>query len=366
MKNILDTGIKVIKNVNSYEFGFDSIFNVNKIVNKKIDNLDLSKRVVVFVDEYFKNSEIISVFDKYEIIFISTKIEPTTDGVDLIMRKLKSFSNDKPSIIIGFGGGITMDTAKACANLFNNNGPSEKFQGWDLVKNPGVYKIGIPTISGTGAEATRTCVLTNKSSGLKLGMNSDHTVFDYVIMDPNLLKTVPKSQFFYTGMDAYIHCLEALEGSYRNPVGDSFSKQTISLCREVFNSSDMFSHASREKMMVASFLGGSSIAMSYVGIVHPFSAGLGVVLGIHHCEANCIVMNAMEEFYPKYFKEFHELAKKQGVSIKKGIASSLSESDYDALYDSTIIHEKPLFNALGTDFRKILNKEKVKQIFKKM
>jgi 3-deoxy-alpha-D-manno-octulosonate 8-oxidase len=366
MKNILDTGVRVVKNVNAYEFGVDSIFNVNKIVNKKIDNLDLSKRVVVFVDEFFKNSEIISVFGEYEIIFVSTKIEPTTVGVDLIMQKLNSFSNNKPSVIIGFGGGITMDTAKACSNLFNNQGPSEKFQGWDLVKNPGVYKIGIPTISGTGAEATRTCVLTNISSGLKLGMNSDHTVFDYVIMDPNLLKTVPKNQFFYTGMDAYIHCLEALEGSYRNLVGDSFSNQTLSLCREVFNSSDMFSLESREKIMVASFLGGSSIAMSYVGIVHPFSAGLGVVLGIHHCEANCIVMNAMEEFYPKYFQEFHQLARKQGMSIKKGIASSLSKSDYDKLYDSTIIHEKPLFNALGADFRKILNKEKVKQIFKKM
>tara|TARA_Y100000991_G_C21970671_1_gene349276 strand:- start:980 stop:2080 length:1101 start_codon:yes stop_codon:yes gene_type:complete len=366
MNNILDTGIKVIKNVNSYEFGFNSILNINKIVNKKINDLDSTNRVIVFIDEYFKKSEILLLFDEYELIFVSTKIEPTTDGVDLIMQKLKSFSKNKPAIIIGLGGGITMDTAKACANLFNNKGPSEKFQGWDLVKNPAIYKIAIPTISGTGAEATRTCVLTNKSSGLKLGMNSDHTVYDYVIMDPNLLKTVPKNQFFYTGMDAYIHCMEALEGFYRNPIGDSFSKQTISLCREVFNSDDMFSPKSREKMMVASFLGGSSIAMSYVGIVHPFSAGLGVVLGIHHCEANCIVMNAMEEFYPKYFQEFHQLARKQGVSIKKGIASSLSESDYDALYDSTIIHEKPLFNALGSDFRKILTREKVKQIFKKM
>ena len=61
----------------------------------------------------------------------------------------------------------TMDVAKAVSNLLTNGGVAENYQGWDLVKEPGVYKIGIPTISGTGAEATRTCVTTNERSGLK-------------------------------------------------------------------------------------------------------------------------------------------------------------------------------------------------------
>ena len=75
-------------------------------------------------------------------------------------------------------------------------------------KKRGIYKIAIPTISGTGSEATRTCVITNKSTGLKLGMNSDYTVFDQIIMDPELTKSVPRDQYFYTGMDAFIHCFE--------------------------------------------------------------------------------------------------------------------------------------------------------------
>ena len=85
-------------------------------------------------------------------------------------------------------------------------------------------------------------------------MNSDYTVFDQIIMDPNLTKTAPKNQFFYTGMDAYIHCVEALNGSYRNAIGDAYSEQTISQCRDVFMSDDMMSDKNRSKLMVASVI----------------------------------------------------------------------------------------------------------------
>ena len=61
-----------------------------------------------------------------------------------------------------------MDTAKAISNLLTNPGEAADYQGWDLVKNPAVFKIGIPTISGTGSEATRTCVMTNSLTGLNL------------------------------------------------------------------------------------------------------------------------------------------------------------------------------------------------------
>ena len=115
--------------------------------------------------------------------------------------------------------------------------------------------------------------MTNKKTGLKLGMNSDHTVFDQIIMDPNLTKTVPRNQYFYTGMDAYIHCIESLNGSYRNAIGDAYSAQAVSLCRDVFTSGNMMSDENRSKMMDASYLGGCAIATSYVGVVHPFSSG---------------------------------------------------------------------------------------------
>jgi len=360
---ILDTGIKTIQNVAKVAFGLGSFSDLNALIeDKKLAD----GYAVVFLDTYFSNSILFDRLSEYEVVIVDTSVEPKTTTIDNIMSILRSKYDKAPNIIVGIGGGSTLDTAKACSNLFTNPGSASDYQGWDKVQNKGVFKVGVPTISGTGSEATRTCVMTNPKNGLKLGMNSDFTVFDHIILDPNLTETVPRDQYLYTGMDAYIHCMEALEGGYRNPVGDAYSRETLKLCREVFNSSDMLETSMREKLMVASYLGGCSIATSYVGVVHPFSAGLSVVLGTHHCEANCIVMNAMEEFYPKYYQEFHSMVKRQNVHLRKGIASNLTDEQYDELYNATIIHEKPLYNALGKKFKEILNKDRVIEIFKQM
>ena len=289
------------------------------------------------------------------MIYLDSSTEPTTTSIDKQTDRIRQKHDQLPCAIVGIGGGATMDTAKAVANLLSNGGKAEDYQGWDLVKNPAIYKIAVPTLSGTGAEATRTCVMINERTGSKLGMNSDYTVYDQVILDPDLTETVPRDQYFWTGMDAYIHCIESLSGNYRNAIGDAFSRQTLSLCREVFFlSENIQSPENREKLMVASYLGGCAIASSYVGIIHPFSAGLSVVLGTHHCVSNCITMRAMEEFYPKEYDEFWTMVEKQGIHIPEGLCRDLSEKQYNLLFDSTVIHEKPLTNALGGKFRKIL------------
>ena len=118
--------------------------------------------------------------------------------------------------------------------------------------------------------------------------------------------------------------------------------------------------------MVASYLGGCAIATSYVGLVHPFSAGLSVVLGLHHCVANCIVMRAMQPYYPKEFDEFWQMVEKQKVAIPEGVTRDLSDEQYEQLYASTVIHQKPLTNALGESYRDILTKEQVTEIFRAM
>jgi 3-deoxy-alpha-D-manno-octulosonate 8-oxidase len=354
-----------LKNVLNYMFGRSAINNLKDILDKK----DGKDYVVYYIDEYFKNNRLIDnlpIKENDELFFVQTKDEPKTSKIDELKEKLVSLNKTNPKAIVAIGGGATLDTGKAIANLLTNPGKAEDYQGWDLVKNPAIYKIGIPTLSGTGAEGSRTCVMTNAKTGLKLGMNSDYTIYDQLILDPNLTATVPKEQYFYTGMDTYIHCIESLNGRYRNAIGDAYARQAIELCREVFLSEDMMSDENREKLMIASYLGGCSIANSFVGVIHPFSAGLSVVLDTHHCIGNCITMNAMEEFYPKEYKEFFEMANKQGISIPKGIASKLDNETYLKLYNSTIIHEKPLSNALGDNFKEILTLEKVTEIFKRM
>lgn len=363
----LDTGIRNCRNVTSYSYGVGNVQTLKGAIEKKITSKD--DVVVCFQDCYFEKKDFLVNLSPNEVImkFVDSRNEPTTDVIDKYVEEIQESLNGRPlAVVVGFGGGCTMDTAKAVSNLVANGGKAADYQGWDLLKKPGVFKIAVPTISGTGSEATRTCVMTNKNTGLKLGMNSDYTVFDEIILDPNLTSTVPAEQYFYTGMDAYIHCIESLKGSYRNAVGDAFSQQTLLLCRDVFLSSDMKSEENRGKLMVASYLGGCAIASSYVGVVHPFSAGLSVVLGVHHCIANCMVMMAMEEFYPEEYYEFNRMVAAQNIAIPRGVALGLSDEQYEELYLSTIIHEKPLTNALGENFKDILTRDKVKKIFEAM
>ncbi len=220
---ILDTGVKIVRNVGRFTFGDGAVSGVADLVASK--RSVETPHAVFLIDDYFKNEYYIAsslgAKPTDAVHFVSTVNEPSTQSIDELLAVLHKSGHNQPATIVGFGGGITLDTAKAVSNLLTNGGRAADYQGWDLVRVPGVHKIGVPTISGTGSEATRTCVMTNLETGLKLGMNSDFTVFDHVVLDPSLTRTVPRNQYFYTGMDAYIHCIEALAGSYRNAIGDA-------------------------------------------------------------------------------------------------------------------------------------------------
>jgi len=369
----LDTGIKLVRNVGRYNIGAGSLAELRPLLAARRAAARAqggSAAVVFLVDEFFRDDaglgERLGLADGDALRFVATDDEPTTDGIDAVVADLNARGLATPAAVVGMGGGITMDTAKCASNLLANGGRAADYQGWDLVRVPGIFKIGIPTVSGTGAEATRTCVMTNPASGLKLGMNSDHTVFDHVIMDPELTATVPRDQYFHTGMDAYIHCIESLGGSYRNAIGDAYSRETINLCRQVFGPGDMMAPERREQLMVAAYLGGCAIATSYVGVVHPLSAGLSVVLGVHHCVGNCIVMRAMKDFYPAAYDEFWGWVDAQRVHIPQGVCAGLDDAGFEALYQASIVHSKPLTNALGAGYRDILTRDRMRALFEAM
>ncbi len=370
---VTDSGALEARNVDRVVFGKGSLSHLSRIVEdcrQQLTGRDESDRVLFLVDDFFsscpKMIADLEVGANDLLEYVSTIEEPTTDGVDELVRSVVHSGLLKPVTIVGIGGGSTLDTTKALANLLSNGGVASAYQGWDLVPEAAVHKIGVPTISGTGAEASRTCVMKNPRTGLKLGMNSEHSVFDQLILDPNLTSTVPRNQFFFTGMDTYCHCIESLSGRNRNALGDAQSRQAIELTRQVFHSEDMMAGAERERLMVASYLGGSAIAVSHVGLVHPFSAGLSVVLGIHHGVANCIALLALDDHYPAERNELLEMAGRQSVVIPSGVCSGLSDDQYEALYNATIVHEKPLANALGDNFREVLTLERVTSIFERM
>src|SRR5579863_8745235 len=190
--------------------------------------------MVFLVDHFFEHQPLaqrIPLRGRDKIVFVDVTYEPKTAYVDQLAGELKQ-EFGTVSGIIGIGGGSAMDLAKAVSLMMTNPGSSADYQGWDLVKLPGVYKVGIPTLSGTGAEVSRTTVLTGPTK--KLGMNSDYTPFDQIVLDPELTANAPVNQRFYTGMDCYIHCIESLQGTYLNEFSKSYGEKALQLCREVY------------------------------------------------------------------------------------------------------------------------------------
>jgi 3-deoxy-alpha-D-manno-octulosonate 8-oxidase len=324
------------------------------------------KPMIYLVDHFFDGKPFASripLRGNDKIIFVDVTYEPKTTYVDKLAGELKA-TFGSISGVIGIGGGSTMDLAKAVSLMMNNPGSSADYQGWDLVKFPGVYKAGIPTLSGTGAEVSRTTVLTGPTK--KLGMNSDFTPFDQIVLDPELTANAPVNQRFYTGMDCYIHCIESLEGTFLNEFSKSYGEKALQLCQKVFVEKKGWDDECDDMLMMASYAGGMSIAYSQVGVAHAVSYGLSYLLGTKHGIGNCIVMNHLEDYYPAGVKEFKCMVEKNKIDIPKAICKGLTDDQFEEMIDVSMAM-KPLWeNALGKDWEKKMTREKLRALYEKL
>ncbi len=322
--------------------------------------------MIFLVDHFFENTPLakrVPAKGKDKIIYVDVTYEPKTTYVDSLAQQLKD-EFGTISGVIGIGGGSAMDLAKAVGLMMNNPGSSADYQGWDLVKHAGVYKVGIPTLSGTGAEVSRTTVLTGPTK--KLGMNSDFTPFDQIVLDPELTANAPANQRFYTGMDCYIHCIESLTGTYLNEFSKSYGEKALQLCREVYVNKTGWDADSDDKLMMASYAGGMSIAYSQVGVAHAVSYGLSYLLGTKHGIGNCIVFDKLEEYYPVGVKEFKLMVEKNNIDIPQNICASLSDEQFDKMIDVSL-GMKPLWeNALGKDWEQIITRTKLRKLYEQL
>lgn len=287
--------------------------------------------------------------------------EPKTSYIDTLVAKIKEYNSVVPDGVVGIGGGATMDIAKAISLMLNNPGSSADYQGWDIIENPSVYHVAVPTLAGTGAEISRTAILTGPEK--KLGINSDHTLYHQIIMDPDLLAGVAKEQWFYTGMDCYIHDVESLSGFFINEFSKAYGEKSMDLCRQVF----LDDHPEKdEKLMMASYFGGMSIAYSQVGACHALSYGLSYVLGIHHGIGCCIAFDALEEIYPEGVAEFREMMNKHQITLPRDLTANLPEESMELMI-STALNLDPLWeNCLGPEWRKLMTRQRCRELYQRM
>lgn len=343
-------------------FGRGSFNQLDEVLAAKRPASD--SYMVFVIDDVFTGKPIegrIPLQGRDLLLRVNVDDEPKTSYIDALVAQIRAYSTDKPAGIIGIGGGSTMDIAKAVSLMLNNPGSSADYQGWDLIQNPAVYHVAIPTLAGTGAEISRTAILTGPVK--KLGINSDYTLFDQILLDPELLAGVPKDQWFYTGMDCYIHDVESLQGTFINEFSKAYGEKSLDLCRQVF----LEDHPDRDdKLMMASYFGGMSIAYSQVGACHALSYGLSYVLGIHHGIGCCIAFDVLDEIYPEGVAEFRKMMARHDISLPRELTKNLDQEAMEKMV-TTALNLVPLWeNCLGPDWAKLMTRERAMELYRRM
>lgn len=329
-----------------------------------ISDMGPGGRPVFVVDDFFRTSGdlLTSIKAPMETTFFSRPgAEPGTADMDELAGRVRRKVPDV-SLVVGVGGGIAMDTAKALSVLLTHPQNAEELQGWDLASNKAMPKIGIPTVFGTGAESSRTAVLTNHSTGLKLGINSDQSQFDAVWIDSSLQASLPIKSLVITATDAYFHSFEILTGKLRNPVADALASQGLSLISNSLWSTNPYEAEHLQNIALASYFAGLALTGGMVGLVHPLSAALGVTYGIGHTEANVRALRGLSFFYQEQAEAIERLLSMHNIVLDPLEISPKDDDGILILREQMLKHSKPLTNAMGPDFKDEFSIEKMREI----
>jgi 3-deoxy-alpha-D-manno-octulosonate 8-oxidase len=357
---------KNFKNIEKVVYGRGSFDMMDSILAEKRNEND--HFFLFVVDNYFKGSDLekrIPAKAEDIVKFIDVDpYEPTTDQIDQLRDEVKS-TKGTPSGIVGIGGGSIMDIAKAVSLMFTNEGSSTQYQGLNLIKKPGIYHLGVPTISGTGAEVSMTAVLTGPEK--KLGLKCDWTVFNQVILDPELIASVPTDKWFYTGMDTYIHCIESENGMLNNAFSHAYAEQSLKLCREIYLGDNAGQTAENDdKLMVASLMGGLSLTYSEVGVCHALSYGLSKILGEKHCYANCVAFQHLADYYGEGVAEFKHMLNKHNVTLPQNLSKDWSDDTITAMAQVAYNLHHMWNHAVGADWKDKITLDTIKELYRRL
>ena len=223
-------------------------------------------------------------------VFDSTVANPTTDNVE---DARGMYIRNKCQALIGFGGGSSIDAAKAVgARIAHPKKPLSKMGGILKVWKRIPLLIAVPTTAGTGSETTLASVIVDSETRHKYPINSFPLIPRYAVLDPEVTLSLPPSITAATGIDALTHAVEAFIGRSTTKETRAASIEAVRLIFEnlpkaVENGSDI---NARRNMLRASFLAGSAFTKSYVGYVHAVAHSLGGKYNTPHGLANAVIL----------------------------------------------------------------------------
>ena len=242
-------------------------------------------------------------------VFVDVTPNPTTEDVDAAVAVAKT--NAPIDLIIGLGGGSSMDCAKGANFLLTNGGKMEGYWGTNKATQPMLPSIGIPTTIGTGSEAQSFALIAQAETHIKMACGDKKARFGTVILDATLTETLPRPIAAITGIDAIAHTVESFVSTRHNPMSQMFSRHAWELLNAHFEAClEPDNSAARSKMLFGAYLAGLAIENSMLGAAHacanPLTARYDVIHGVavalmlpHVIRLNSpVVEKAYRELYP--------------------------------------------------------------------
>lgn len=221
--------------------------------------------------------------------------EPTIAQLDELYSAIAEVPCDA---IIGIGGGSVLDVVKLLSVMRTNNLSIRDMLGTDLIPNPGIPTVLIPTTSGTGSEVTPNAIVTLPEEELKIGVVSRYLLPELVILDPLLTLGLPPEITASTGMDAFTHALESFISNKANRFSDMFALESIrnisgSLLQTYHHGDD---RQAREAMLIGSMYGGMALTCAGTAAVHAMAYPIGGKFHVPHGVANSMLLPHVMEF----------------------------------------------------------------------
>jgi alcohol dehydrogenase len=229
--------------------------------------------------------------------------------VQIVHEAFEIAQKFEPDVLIGFGGGSSLDAAKVVNILKSHGGHALDYEGGETVPSPCGPLLAIPTTAGTGSEVTIFAVVSDPQRHTKLTIASKNILPTLAIVDPKLTLTMPVSLTAATGLDAFTHAVEAMTSIAAQPLIDLFCSQAIKLIHE--NLPKVCQRANdvdaRSKMAFASLLGGLAISNSFVGVAHSIAHALGGLYDLPHGVCCALALPPAMEFNLDYKRDKYEM-----------------------------------------------------------
>ncbi|MCQ2589681.1 MAG: iron-containing alcohol dehydrogenase [Treponema sp.] len=285
-------------------------------------------------------------------IYDKTVPNPTTQNIDEAYAIYKENDCD---FIIGFGGGSSMDCAKALGVKVNApKTPLRKKGGVLKVWKKLPLLIAVPTTAGTGSETTLAAIIRDVETKDKYAIMSFPLIPRYALLEPQVTLSLPPHITSSTGMDALTHAVEAFIGNSTTKKTRKCAKDAVrmifqNLDTAVFNGSD---EQARKNMLTASYYAGFAFTVSYVGYVHAIAHSLGGLYNVPHGLANAIILPVMLKAYG------HKIDKKLKIlAIEAGLATEQTPAESAAAAFIKAIEDKNESYNIGISFPEIKDED---------